>query len=345
LRNNDILVLKGSEVHSLLDGQELRVIDTIRMAYEAHGRGESSLPHSTFLRLPDNPRDRIIALPAYLGDKWGIAGIKWVASFPGNLELGMDRASAVVVLNSSHTGRAEAIIEGSLINAKRTAASAALAAQWLHCGKKTIRVGLIGCGLINFEITRFLLATFPEIKHLLIYDLDIARAKQFRRKCQEMFSVLEVEIVKELKTALRCPSLISFATTANIPHIEDLSEFSPGSTILHISLRDLSPQIIISCDNVVDDIDHVCRAQTSVHLAEQLTGNREFLRCTIADVLMGKAAPRRDAESLVVFSPFGLGVLDLAVADFVRKLGLAQGKGTMIGSFLPEVWVENHYQQ
>jgi ornithine cyclodeaminase/alanine dehydrogenase-like protein (mu-crystallin family) len=138
---------------------------------------------------------------------------------------------------------------------------------------------------------------------------------------------------------------LSFATTANVPHIEAPSEFSPGSTILHISLRDLAPQIIISCDNVVDDIDHVCRAQTSIHLAEQLTGNREFLRCTIADVLMGKAASRRDADSVVVFSPFGLGVLDLAVADFVRKLGLAQGKGTMIGSFLPEPWVENHYHQ
>jgi N-[(2S)-2-amino-2-carboxyethyl]-L-glutamate dehydrogenase len=165
--------------------------------------------------------------------------------------------------------------------------------------------------------------------------LDIVRAEQFRRKCQEMFGVLEVRVAKELKAVQRCSSLISFATTANIPHIDDISEFSPGSTILHISLRDLSPQIIISCDNVVDDIDHVCRAQTSIHLAEQLTGNREFLRCTIADVLMRKAASRRDADSVVVFSPFGLGVLDLAVADFVRKLGLAQGKGTMISAFLP----------
>jgi ornithine cyclodeaminase/alanine dehydrogenase-like protein (mu-crystallin family) len=50
---------------------------------------------------------------------------------------------------------------------------------------------------------------------------------------------------------------------------------------------------------------------------------------------MGKAAPGRDADSIVVFSPFGLGALDLAVADFVRKPGLAQGNGMMIESFLP----------
>jgi N-[(2S)-2-amino-2-carboxyethyl]-L-glutamate dehydrogenase len=336
LRNEDILILKGSEIYSLLAGQEFKLIDIVRMAYKVHGRGESSLPHSTFLRFPDNPRDRIIALPAYLGGEWGIAGIKWVASFPGNLELGMDRASALIVLNSAQTGRPEAILEGSLISAKRTAASAALAAQWLHGGKKINCVGLVGCGVINFEISRFLLTIFPEIKHLVLYDLEIARAEQFRRKCQEMFGGLEVEIAKEVKAALVYSSLISFATTAVTPHIDDLSEVSPGSTILHISLRDLSPQIIISCDNIVDDIYHVCREQTSVHLAEQLTGHRGFLRCTIADVLMGKAASRRDAESIVVFSPFGLGVLDLAVADFVRKLGLAQGKGTMIGSFLPQ---------
>jgi ornithine cyclodeaminase len=335
VHNGDILILKAPEVSSLLAGRELEIINAVRMAYENHARGDSSLPHSTFLRFPDCPRDRIIALPAYLGGEWGIAGIKWVASFPGNLELGMDRASALVVLNSARTGRPEAILEGSLISAKRTAASAALAAQWLHGGKKINCVALVGCGLINFEISRFLLATFPEIKHLVVYDLDIARAEQFRRKCQEMFGVLEVEIAKEVNAALSYSSLISFATTASTPHIEDLAGVSPGSTILHISLRDLAPQIIISCDNVVDDIDHVCRERTSVHLAEQLTGNRGFLRCTIADVLTGKAASRRDAESIVVFSPFGLGLLDLAVADLVRKLGLAQGKGTMIGSFLP----------
>jgi N-[(2S)-2-amino-2-carboxyethyl]-L-glutamate dehydrogenase len=89
----------------------------------------------------------------------------------------------------------------------------------------------------------------------------------------------------------------------------------------------------------------MCRAQTSVHLAEQLSGNRGFLRCTLADILMRNTVTRRDAKSTVVFNPFGLGILDLALADLVRELGLAQGKGTMISSFLPEPWVESHYRQ
>ena len=341
MHNDGILILKGSEVNSLLVGRELELIQTVRMAYETHARGESSLPHSTFLRFPDNQRDRIIALPAYLGDGWEIAGIKWVASFPGNLEIGLDRASALVVLNSSRTGRPEAILEGSIISAKRTAASAALAAQCLHNGNKADRVGLIGCGLINFEIVRFLLAAQPEIKQFVVYDLDSARGEQFGRKCRKAFREVEVEAVDDVRTVLRSSTLISIATTAVSPYIDDLSEISPGSVILHVSLRDLSPEVILSSDNVVDDADHVCRAQTSIHLAEQLAGNRHFIRCALSDILSGQADARSHAGSTVIFSPFGLGILDLAVSKLVRDLGLKQGLGTIIDSFLPESWADD----
>jgi N-[(2S)-2-amino-2-carboxyethyl]-L-glutamate dehydrogenase len=345
MHDDDILILGGSDINSLLAGRELELINAVRMAYETHARGESSLPHSTFLRFPDNQRDRIIALPAYLGGKWEVAGIKWVASFPGNLERGMDRASALVVLNSSRTGRPEAILEGSIISAQRTAASAALATQYLHRDNvydvdRANQVGMIGCGLINFEIARFLLAAQPAIEQLVVYDLDSARAAQFKRKCQKVLGELEVEIVENLEAVLERSALISIATTAVKPYIDDLSKISRGSTILHISLRDLSPEVILSGDNVVDDIEHICRTQTSVHLTEQLTGNRDFIRCTLADILSGRTSARKDPNNLVVFSPFGLGGLDLAVSKLVRDLGLKQNRGRVIRSFLPEPWAD-----
>lgn len=343
MHGGDILILKGPDVKELLAGREIEIIRAVRSAYETHALGDSSLPHSTFLRFPENQRDRIIALPAFLGAEWEIAGVKWVSSFPGNLERGLERASALVVLNSPQTGRPETILEGSLISAKRTAASAALAAQWLHAGKTLNPAGLIGCGLINFEISRFLRAALPRIDHFVIYDLDIARAEQFKARLQQSFGEVEVEIARDLKTVLRRSALISLATTAVTPYIDDIGEASPGATILHVSLRDLTPQVILSCDNVVDDIDHVCRAQTSVHLAEQLTGARNFIRCALADILMGKTAARKDDESVAVFSPFGLGVLDMAVSKLVRDFGLEQGRGTVISSFLPESWVEGHH--
>lgn len=330
--SGDVLILSGDDVRVLLDGREQEILAATTAAYKAHGRGQSSLPHSLFLRFPADERNRIIALPAYLGDGFGIAGLKWISSFPANLEKDLDRASAVIILNSAQTGRPQAIMEGSVVSAKRTAASAALAASKLTAGPPRA-VGIIGCGPINFEVSRFLLAVWPELRRFYVFDVDAERAKQFRQKCGQLN--VEAEVVPELTTALREAELISFATTAGTPHVVSLSQCIPGSTILHVSLRDLSPEVILSSDNVVDDVAHVCRAQTSIHLVEQWTGNTDFIRCTLAEVLEGTAAPKRDAQALTIFSPFGLGVLDLAVAQLVRELASEESRGTLLKNFLP----------
>ena len=342
MHNGDVLILKGQEVNDLLAGQELAIIHTVEKAYEAHGVGTSALPHSTFLRFPDSPSNRVIALPAYLGAGFEVAGVKWIASFPDNVAHGMDRASAVLIMNSTSTGRPQAILEASVISAKRTAASAALAARCLQQGKQTHSAGLIGCGLINFETTRFLKATFPELESLVVFDRSPVQAERFKEVCFETFTDVEVEIAASVDTVLGSSSLVSIATTAVEPHIADLSACAAGSTILHISLRDLAPELVLANDNVVDDIEHACRAQTTLHLAEQLSGSREFIRCTLADILNGTASARMSDMRLAIFSPFGLGVLDIAVGQLVCELAMKQCSGLVINSFLPEHWAERH---
>jgi N-[(2S)-2-amino-2-carboxyethyl]-L-glutamate dehydrogenase len=340
MHTSDILILKGHDVRRLLEGQEAAILTAVRRSYEIHGSGESFVPHSTFLSFPNGQSNRVIALPAYLGGEFETAGIKWISSFTGNLDLGLERASAVVILNSMLTGRPEVILEGSVISAKRTAASAALAAVSLHHDSNETRAGLIGCGSINFEIVRFLRTVFPKLAELIPYDLDQQRAEQFAGKCEAEFGLRTVKVAANSDQVFHDCSLVSLATTASQPHVSNLPETPLRRTILHISLRDLSPEVILISDNVVDDADHVCRARTSLDLAAQVTGNRNFIRCSLADVLTGRTSSRDDIHTTTIFSPFGLGILDLAVSKLVRDLAQANQSGTIVPSFLPDSWTQ-----
>ena len=345
MTNDDVLILKGAEVLALLEGREREIIDTVAAAYRTHSLGDSCVPYSSFVRFPARERERIIALPAYLGGEFASAGLKWIASFPGNLERGLERASAVLVLNSTETGHLQAIMESSLVSAKRTAASAALAGDTLSGPTPVTSVGVVGCGLINFETVRFLRVLRPELDQLLVHDLDPKRARQFQQRYQIVSPGVEVRVVDDLAAVFDNAPVVAMATTAVKPHIDRLPDRHPASVVLHTSLRDLTVNAILQADNVVDDIDHVLRAETSVHLAEQKVGHRDFIRCTIGDILNGAASPRNEDRSAVVFSPFGLGVLDLAVAGVVHRHAVAQGAGTSIGDFLPPPWIDRNERQ
>jgi ornithine cyclodeaminase len=338
MRDSSLLVIDGATVADLLAGRERDVVGAVTSAYLTHRMGASALPHSQFLRFPEAPANRIIALPAYLGGVWHVAGVKWIASFPANVAADIDRASAVMVLNSADTGLPYAILEGAQISAQRTAASAALAARHLWQASDTSHVAIVGCGVIAYEIARFLHLTVRPLRSVRVYDVSAAHARDFVERCTTTFPESSFEIVDSSRDAIDGASLIVLATTAGTPHLSDASAFSPGATVLHVSLRDLTPALILAFDNIVDDPDHVCRAETSVHLAERLRGDRRFIRATIADIAAGAAPPRLKRSDVVVFSPFGLGVLDLAIGYLVAAAARSTGSGLHIPSFLPPAW-------
>ncbi|UJR87258.1 MULTISPECIES: 2,3-diaminopropionate biosynthesis protein SbnB [Sandaracinus] len=334
---DDVLYLSAADIEASLAGAELELVDRVRDAYERHSAGRSAVPHSVFVRFPERPRDRIIALPAWLGSAPELAGIKWISSVPGNHERGIDRASAVMILNDLETGRARVVMEGSIVSAWRTAASAALAARTLSSEERPERVALVGCGRIQLEVLRFLRAVFPSLRQAVMLDTDAGAAARFADTAARTLGAMHFETAPTLEALFASAALVSLATTSGTPFIEPaaLSSAPRGSTILHLSLRDLAPSIVLGAHNVVDDEDHVCRAETSLHLAEQEVGHRRFVHAALGDVTAGRTTARPDRDRLVVFSPFGLGVLDLVAADLVAQRAIASGRGTVLRGFFP----------
>src|SRR5437879_1890888 len=152
----DLSIINGKTVFDTVRTHRAECIRIVREAYLAHADGQSVNPDSYFLRFPDKPDCRIIALPAYLGRDFKVAGLKWIASYPANIQRGFPRASAVLVLNSYETGYPFAILEASIISAARTAASAALAAPWPHGQSRRRRsLGIVGTGFMPRSVTEF----------------------------------------------------------------------------------------------------------------------------------------------------------------------------------------------
>ncbi|MFE5511740.1 2,3-diaminopropionate biosynthesis protein SbnB [Streptomyces sp. NPDC056529] len=327
---HEFSVLAGKDIVELLDGQETEVIDWVEAAYLAHDAGSTVNPDSYFLRFPEKPDARIIALPAFLGGEDDVAGIKWISSFPANTGSGLPRASAVLVLNDYRTGYPFALLESAGISAARTAASAALAATALG-GGRTRTVGIVGAGVIARTIARYLAAAGIPLTDVVCHDLDEASARALAGHLADRHG--GGSRTGSLEEALDS-DLVVLATTALSPYIGTEHALRGGQVVLNVSLRDIEPELLLTAQNIVDDVDHCLKANTSPHLAEQWLGNRSFIDGTLAEVLKGRIT--FTPERPVIFSPFGLGVLDLAVGHRLFRQAREQGRLTEVPGFFGE---------
>src|SRR6188472_1221750 len=213
-------VIPGSTVKRVIDDNKKQVFDAVEAAYRLHGSGNTLNPDSYFLRYPDNPSARIIALPAHLGGTVQKSGIKWISSFPENRASNLARASAVLILNDATTGYPLACIEASLISATRTAASAALAAEQISPNPFKGTLGVIGTGVIARTTVEWLLFRNWKFRKISLYDVDRTEAEHFRDWLQDVHD-LETEIHDRLDDALTDSSLVIFATTTSEPYLDD----------------------------------------------------------------------------------------------------------------------------
>ncbi|WP_251095323.1 2,3-diaminopropionate biosynthesis protein SbnB [Streptomyces sp. Caat 7-52] len=329
-------VISGEQVKKALEGSEKQLVELVEATYRLHGAGDSVNPPSYFLRFPDRPTARIIALPASIGGSVHVDGLKWISSFPENVDAGLPRASAVLILNDHDTGYPFACLESSIISATRTAASAALAADWLSRNRpRPRRVGFFGTGLIARYIHTFLARTGWTFDAIGVHDVSADSTEGFCGYLRQSGAAEPVTVHDSAESLIRSSDLVVFATIAGRPHVTAPGWFGHNPVVLHVSLRDLAPEVLLTAANFVDDVEHCLKADTSPHLVEQRTGNRDFLNGTLNDVMLGRAAPPQDQP--VIFSPFGLGVLDLAVGKFVYDQVARAGQLRLIDDFFHDL--------
>src|SRR5271170_731590 len=248
-------VVPGSAVKRVIDDNKKRVFDAVEAAYRLHASGNTLNPDSYFLRYPDRPSARIIALPAHLGGDFQKSGIKWISSFPENRASNLARASAVLIINDATTGYPLACIEASLISATRTAASAALAAEQISLDPFMGTLGIIGTGVIARTTVEWLLFRNWKFRKISLYDVYRKEAEHFSKWLRDQHN-LKADIQDRLEGAISDSSLILFTTTTLAPYLSDEKLLEHCPAVLHLSLRDICVNVILGSQNIVNDVDH-----------------------------------------------------------------------------------------
>ncbi|MEQ2354318.1 2,3-diaminopropionate biosynthesis protein SbnB [Pseudoalteromonas piscicida] len=332
----EFCTISGEVIAKVLAAHQRQIVEQVKHTYISHHKRLTNNPNSYFLRFSDKPEARIIALPAAIND--GVqtrSGIKWISSYPKNIEANIQRASAVVILNDYETGYPLACLEGAQISAARTSASAVLAASTLkNNDKQAKKVAFIGNGYIAKTILSYFHVEQWHIDEVCSYDLNQQDATQFAQLASAEYGYTS-RCVSQLSAAIDNADIVVLATNAAVPYLTDPKAFHPGQIILNISLRDLGPEVVMAANNVLDDVEHCLKANTSPHLAEQQCGNRDFINTTLPELLA--EGGKLDKDKPTIFSPFGLGVLDIALANFIYIKSKENGQAQSIDGFFPSL--------
>ena len=300
------------------------VIHVINQATAALDKGEVSQPVKPYLRYK-NMKNRIIAMPAYIGGDFEVAGIKWIASFPDNIKKNIPRAHAVIILNEESTGIPVGIINTALISGIRTAGvTGAIVANYFkhHQPAEKINFGIIGFGPIGKLHLEMLISLFSHhINKVLIYDLnpDIAALVPAAYKDK-------VVVTDNWETVFDHSKVFMTCTVSSDRYIDRIAP--RGSLQLNVSLRDYQPEFMQQVNHmVVDDWEEICRENTDIENMHLTYGLKKEDTKSIGDVLCRDAFAEVLDNEVVMFNPMGMAIFDMAIGKYYHTLAVTGNKG------------------
>ena len=326
-----LIWLSREDVQKSGGGDAVAAVPVLERALSVHGEGQTCQPLKPYLRIPNDELERrIIAMPSYLGNEFQTWGMKWIASCPRNpTERGMERASAVIILNDLETGRPVAMMDAGLISAVRTAAVALIGAK--YCARPDSKtLGLIGSGMIGGMIATNLLKTNPSLERVRIFDHYPEAAKRLIEQIEKQSDV-KCEVVESPKDAMDRADIVVAATTAQDGYI-DGEWMHEGSVFLNISLRDAKFSVIERADKlIVDDWEQANRGTTPIFKMTQAGRlSREDLYAELPEIISGRLPGRERDDEIIVVNPMGLAIEDIAVAHRVYETAKMKNLGVQL---------------
>ncbi len=288
------------------------IIDALKESVALLHDKEYAQPIKPYLRYKD-PVNRIIAMPAFLGGKVNKSGIKWIASFPGNLDKGLSRAHSVTILNEADTGIPFCIINTNKVSAVRTAGISGLVVREFLARRsyadQSLKVAIIGFGPIGQMHLDMLYHTcFDKIGKVSIYDL---RPPQINDLPFDLCA--RTELVESWQEAYDDADIVITCTVSKQRYID--IQPKKGSLQLNVSLRDYQAEAVSGMQRiVVDDWEEICRENTDIEMLHQTQGLQKENTYSFSEHSLDEIFAGLLSSDTLMFNPMGMAIFDISVA-------------------------------
>jgi ornithine cyclodeaminase len=180
--------------------------------FQAHQREPPLVDRSELHLDRGGERETYFNLPAW---QPGVAmGTKVVTILPGNTrrDLPLPAVQSCFVLCDGRTGAPLAVMDGTALTYRKTAADSALASRFLSRSDACVLLMVGAGGLAPFLIDAHRAAR-PSIDKVLVWNRDLAKA-------QRLAAQIGAAVVTDLKTAVCNADIVSCATAATAPLIK-----------------------------------------------------------------------------------------------------------------------------
>lgn len=334
--HGELLYLSRAEVMATC--RSLDPVALVERTLIRHAHGETTLPEEAYLPWYDSGGAfaRSLALPGAVHGERRAFGLKVINSSLGNPARGLPRAQGLTLIFDPERAHPVGIMEAAYLSALRTAAYTVVSARVLAVADPG-RIAVIGCGVLGERHVEALAREYPRAKFAL-YDRHPAPARQLcERSVQEGVAAT---VVESACAAIQDAQIVVTTTTTTTAYLS-YAWLAPGALVAHVSLDDVTPEVVRRADLLVVDDWELVRADDRrllgrMYRAGELvgpdqpvasSGGPRRVDATLGELLTGARAGRTRPEQLVLSNPFGMGILDIAVAEEVYQRAVASGGG------------------